>query len=174
VPDSPGSAARPTGRAPFVHAVQPQFYQADPAGVLFYGRVFELFHQAYAAFVEHVGIDYATHFGIRDYAVPIVHAEADCRAPIRPGERLAVEVVLERLGDSSITLSFAIRGPDGTIRATGREVHVAVDPRDFSKRPLPGSLRDAMSPWIADEPAPGGVPRDSAGQSETAGLSRPI
>jgi acyl-CoA thioesterase FadM len=131
----------------FIHTIQPQFYQADPAGVLFYGRIFELFHQAYAALVVHAGIDYDAHFGIRRYAIPIVHAEADYRAPIRAGEHLSVHVAVERLGHSSLSLAFTVRGPAGEIRATGREVHVAVEPRTFAKIPLPDSVRAAFLPY---------------------------
>jgi acyl-CoA thioesterase FadM len=139
-------AARP---APFVHPVQPAFYQADPAGVLFYGRVFELFHQAYAALVTHAGVDYASHFGIREYAMPIVHAEADYRRPIRHGERLDVEVRVIRVGESSVELAFTILDATGDVRATGREVHVTVDASTFQTRPIPPELRAALTPYAS-------------------------
>lgn len=128
------------------------FFQADPAGVLFYGRVFELFHSAYAALVEAAGLDYADHFGIVSYALPVVHAEADYARPIRPGEPLLIGVTVARLGRSSVALRYAISGADGEVKATGREVHVAVDPKAFTTIPLPESVRRALAPW---EEAPG-------------------
>jgi YbgC/YbaW family acyl-CoA thioester hydrolase len=135
--------------SPFIHRVRPQFYQADPAGVLFYGRVFELFHQGYAALIEAAGVPYETHFGIRGYATPIVHAEADYKRPIRPGTDIDVAVSVERLGESSLTFAFRITDATGTVLATGREVHVTVDPASFTTRPLPDELRAALTPWLA-------------------------
>jgi YbgC/YbaW family acyl-CoA thioester hydrolase len=137
------------GPGRFVHPVQPTFYQADPAGVLFYGRIFELFHQAYAALVVRAGVPYQRHFGIGEYATPIVHAEADYRRPIRPGETLEVRLTVERLGESSITLAFEIVDAGGDIRATGREVHVTVDAHTFGTRPMPAELRAALEPYVA-------------------------
>ncbi len=107
--------------------------------------MFELFHEAYAALLEHVGVSYADHFGIVTYATPIVHAEADYRRPIRPGEHLTVELRLERLGESSLTMAFRVLGPDGDERATGRETHVTVDSERFVSIPIPAELRAALA-----------------------------
>lgn len=138
-----------------MHRLRPTFYQADPAGVLFYGRVFELFHQAFAAFIVAAGVPYETHFAIRDYAMPVVHAEADYRRPIRPGEELDVRVTLRRLGESSIGLGYEIVDAAGEVRATGTEVHVAVDAATFRKRPLPDVIRDAMAKFAPRPSRPG-------------------
>jgi acyl-CoA thioester hydrolase len=135
---------------PFRHAVRPAFYQADPAGVLFYGRVFELFHQGYAGLIEASGLPYDMHFGMRGYMVPVVHAEVDFKAPIRPGERLSVEVSVLRLGRSSITMGFRLVGPDGDERAKGRETHVAVDADSFTPIPIPDAVREALTPYLLE------------------------
>jgi 1,4-dihydroxy-2-naphthoyl-CoA hydrolase len=107
--------------------------------------VFELFHDAYAAMVEDLGVEYESHFGISAYATPIVHAEADYRRPIRPGEHLVVEVRVERVGESSFSLGFRIVDGEGVERATGHETHVTIDPSRFASIPLPDNLRAALT-----------------------------
>jgi acyl-CoA thioesterase FadM len=135
--------------ASFRYPVSARFFQADPAGVLFYGRIFELFHEAYAAFLAHAGVDYATHFGIHGYATPIVHAEVDYRRPIRPGEPLFIDVTLLELGRSSLSFAFLVEGADGVERATGRETHVTVHPETFATMEIPSGLRSALAPFEA-------------------------
>lgn len=137
--------------ASFRYPVAARFFQADPAGVLFYGRIFELFHEAYAAFLDHAGVDYATHFGIQGYATPIVHAEVDYRRPIRPGEPLFIDVSLLELGRSSITFAFLVVGADGLERASGRETHVTVHPETFATMEIPAKLRNALAPFEVPE-----------------------
>ncbi|MFQ5459346.1 MAG: acyl-CoA thioesterase [Anaerolineae bacterium] len=136
-------------RATFRHGLRARFYEADPAGVLFYGRLFELFHEAYAALLEAAGVEYTAYFGLEEFAAPVVHAEADYRAPIRPGDDLSLEVTVTRLGRTSITVAYAVHGGGGELKATGTETHVIVDRGGFKSMPLPSWLREALEPYLA-------------------------
>ena len=114
---------------PFEYTTQVRFHQADPAGVLFYGRVFELVNDAYEALVHAAGLGYDDHFGLRGYATPVVHVAADYRRPMAAGETLTVALDVARLGYSSLTLHFTVTGADGMERAIGEVVHAFVDVR---------------------------------------------
>lgn len=130
--------------APFAHTVRLRFHQADPAGVLFYGRVYELVNDAYEELVRDAGFEYDDHFGLTDYATPVVHVEADYKRPMLPGEVLTVELAITRLGRSSFTLAFSIVGADRQMRATGNIVHAFVNAETFNTIEIPGHVRAAL------------------------------
>ncbi len=123
----------------FEHRTRVRFHQADPAGVLFFGRLFELISDAYEEFVEAAG----------GMTTPIVHLEADYRQAVRVGESVSVRLRLERLGHSSMTYGFEVMGPDGSLRASGRVVHTFVRLPDFAKIPMPDHARRAFETLAA-------------------------
>jgi len=136
-------------RAPFDHTARVRFYQADPAGVLFYGRIFELVNDAYEELVRAAGIAFDDHFALRDTATPVVHVAADYRRPILAGEDVTVRLEVARLGTSSLHLDFAVLGPEGELRASGQVIHVFVDARTFAKVDVPERVREALAPFVA-------------------------
>jgi YbgC/YbaW family acyl-CoA thioester hydrolase len=131
--------------APFVSTVRLRFHQADPAGVLFYGRVYELVNDAYEELVRDAGFEYDDHFGLKEYATPVVHVEADYRRRMLPGELLTVELAVTRLGRASFTLGFSIIGPDRQVRATGSIVHAFVRADTFNTIEIPDNVRTALT-----------------------------
>lgn len=64
------------------------FQHVDAAGVLFFARLFEHAHQVYEGFMEVIGWPLPQLLGEGALMLPIVHAEADYRSPMR---RLATE-----------------------------------------------------------------------------------
>ena len=76
--------------------------------------------------------------------LPITHAEADYKKPIRVGDDLDVAVTLGGQTDHSFTLNYAFK-KDGTQVATASTRHVVVN-ADFSgKTPIPEALRQALN-----------------------------
>ena len=130
----------------FVHRHIVRFGDTDPAGIVFFARVFEYAHEAFEDCLAAGGLPLQTMLAQADWAMPLIHAEADYRAPMRLGEVLDVEVALAARSESSLTLAFAIRGAeDGKVRATVRHVHVAVDRANFAKRALPTVVVEAFA-----------------------------
>lgn len=121
-----------------------RFHLADPAGVLFYGRVFELVQEAYEAFCRENGLAIDAWMRLDGETTPVAHVEADYRAPMRVGERLTAVVTVSRVGRSSFTMSYAFCGPEGDVRATASVVHVHVDAATWAKVPIPGDLRAVL------------------------------
>jgi acyl-CoA thioester hydrolase len=79
-----------------------------------------------------------------DYA--IARLELDYRAPLLFADRLAhVEILPERVGNSSVTLKETLSAPDGRIVAEGRCVIVAWDAADARSRPLTDRERALLS-----------------------------
>jgi len=90
------------------YKTQIHFDQCDPAGIIFYGRVFELAHRAFERLVVESGIEWSDWFASKSFAVPIIHAEVDFQSPLRAGLQVDVEVKIETVGNTSVGFSYRI------------------------------------------------------------------
>jgi len=120
-----------------------EFSMCDTAGILFFSRVFELFHSAYEEFIQtgDLEIDY---FKFEKYAVPILKIEADFKAPIRLHETLNIVITVTQAKDSTFELTTNFIDENGTIRAIVKSVHIFVNINDFSKTNIPDDIRQIL------------------------------
>ena len=118
-----------------------RFQDVDAGGVLFFGRIFDYCHQAYEEFVASAGVDPARYFAGDDYLVPIVHAEADYRTPIRHGERVTVAIEVSRVGRASVGLRYRVTGPKDDLRVEVATIHAFVERAAMKPIPIPAPLR---------------------------------
>jgi 1,4-dihydroxy-2-naphthoyl-CoA hydrolase len=132
---------------PFTHVVTVRFNEVDRAGIAFFGRVFEWCHEAYEELFSAAGLAMQEIFDRESWGMPLVHAEADYRRPMRLGDRLAIDVRVERVGSRSVTFAYTVRGEGkagGDIRATARLVHAFIHLASFTPRQVPACVRDAL------------------------------
>lgn len=129
---------------PHEHVVH--FSETDPAGILFFSRAFEICHHAFEAFLADRGFPLARVLTDVDWLLPLVHAEVDFRAPLRLGDRVRVDVSVERLGKGSITFAFALSTVERGLVATARHVHASIDHATWQARPLPDEVRAHLGP----------------------------
>lgn len=127
----------------FEHEITVRFRDVDRAGIVYFGCIFDYCHIAVEAMLEALDCGIAANFEDSDgFGFPLVHLDADFKAPMLHGDKLTVSIQVETLGTKSMTLAFAIRGPRQTapnadLRATARFVHACVSVQSFSPRPLP-------------------------------------
>lgn len=136
----------------FVHPVRARFGDCDPAGIVYFPVIHDWFHQAMEAwFDDGLGVPYRAMIEDRRVGLPAVHSEADFRAPCRLGDLLAVGLSVDRIGERSIDLVYALTGeaPDD-IRATGRTVVCTVDLDTMEAVPVPDDLRERMIRFIPE------------------------
>lgn len=87
------------------------FKHCDPAGIVFYPRYAEMVNDVVEHWFKHgLGCDFATLHGPRATAIPVVKLQMDFESPAFLGETLAAELVVDRLGKSSLGLHIALRG----------------------------------------------------------------
>ena len=129
-----------------VHEHVVHFSETDPAGILFFSRVFEICHHAFEAFLAERGFLIARVLTAVDWLLPLVHAEADFAAPVRLGDKIQVDVKVERLGAGSITFVFALSTAGRGLVATVRHVHAAIDRATWQPRKLPDEVRTHLGP----------------------------
>lgn len=91
---------------PFPFFCSVPFHMADPAGILFFGNAFSLFHQAFEHFVtECLEIPWNTWFQNPEWIVPIRHAEAEYLKPLLAGEMCKISLSLTAVSSSSFTIA---------------------------------------------------------------------
>jgi 1,4-dihydroxy-2-naphthoyl-CoA hydrolase len=126
------------------HETSVKLHHTDAAGLLFFGHQFHLAHDAYEQLMEEIGFSFAHIIAETSFLVAIVRAEADFTAQLYVGDRLTIQVMVEKLGETSYTLAYDLvqpeRGPVGSVRT----VHVCIDKKTRQKRQLPNDLRRAL------------------------------
>ena len=113
--------------------------QTDATGVLFFPRQLELALQAFEAFLR------AKDFPLLSllaghYLFPVVHAEATYLAPICVGDKLAIELSVVSVGESSVTFAYTFTRAAVCV-GKALLVHVATDRTTRASIPVPDAWR---------------------------------
>lgn len=148
--------AEPVHRVP----VRVGWGDCDPAGIVYFPRFFEIFHEAMESwFHDHLGVPYRDVIVGRKLGFPSVHTEADFAAASAFGDTLLVEQRVERLGRTSVTLAYRVLDalePELPPRVTGRTVcaFMDLDPHSATFRravELPADLRARVESFMRGE-----------------------
>ena len=128
----------------FAFTTPVRFQDVDVAGVLFFGRIYDYLHLAYEEFWVSAGVDRAYFFAGAPWVVPIVHSEADYKAPIRHGDTIRVGIDVVKVGKASFELRYAVTGGAESglsdLRVAARTVHA------FALRATEGRLKPTSIP----------------------------
>lgn len=126
----------------FSSKVKVYFFDADPAGIIFYASLFKFAHSAYEEFLKSLKTD-SNYFFDENYVLPIIHAEGDYKKPIKVGDELTINVSVAQVRDSSFELNYNFI-IDDQIMATAKTVHISVNKKTFAKTSLPDELREKL------------------------------
>ena len=124
-----------------------RFQDIDAAGILFYPRALEYFHDAYLAHLAAKGIDLPRVLRERTWGAPIVRVEADFKSPMRYGDEIVVAIENAELGRSSLGVHYRVRanGDPTRVYCSGKTVHVFIDPASMRPREIPEDVRGALA-----------------------------
>lgn len=123
--------------AAFTHARRVRFQDVDAAGIVFYPRVLEYFHDAYVAWMDAENLGFAEAVLSREWGAPIKHVEATFVRPMKFGDDVSVELVGCRLDGSDIWLAYRILSRGGALVAFGHTHQVSIDLATFKRSALP-------------------------------------
>ncbi len=131
------------------------FQDIDAAGIVFFARVFDYFHNAFVAHLDDRGVSLPAVIAGGVWGAPLAHAEADYKFPLRFGDHVRAEIVHGEVGETSVTIHHQIvSGADPVrVHAVGKTVHVVIDRKTFRPRPVPTELRNAYLPKHATSAA---------------------
>jgi 1,4-dihydroxy-2-naphthoyl-CoA hydrolase len=126
---------------PFHHPHTVRLYETDGAGILFYGQIFTLVHNAHEELLIRAGLSPQQIIQHHPFSIPLGHAEADYLSPIRLGEQLQLTVTVAHIGQHSFSLKTVVNGyrdDTPTLRkAVVKTVHVTIDAGSGESIPLP-------------------------------------
>lgn len=129
----------------FVESRAIRFQDIDAAGIIFYPRVLEMFHDTYEGFLAFAGCPLPEVLQSGTWLAPVRHAEADYFKPLRYGDQIAVEICRAHLSETEATLGYRIARPaGGEVCVVGQVVHTFVDRATFKRTPIPGPVRRAL------------------------------
>ncbi len=116
-----------------------RMHDIDAAGVVFYARYFYFAHNAYEDWLDS-----------RPYTIsrildsgrilPIVHTEADFKAPIALNENIVIKLFLTEKREHSFALEYQFYNTQDELKAVIQTVHVCLDANSRKKISLPSEL----------------------------------
>ena len=127
----------------FVERRAIRFQDIDAAGIIFYPRVLEMFHDAYAGFLAFAGSPLREVMQRDSWLAPVRHAEADYFKPLRLGDEVRVEICRAHAAETEATLGYRIARGD-EVCVVGQVVHTFVERATFKRTPLPAEVRRAL------------------------------
>lgn len=128
--------------------VVPRYAEVDQQGVVFNGHYLTWFDEACTGFLDHLGVSYP---GLIDsgHDIQVVHSEIDYLSGVRWRDSVRVAVHAERIGSTSFTLGFTVlrrnASTDEHPAIRGKNVYVVISTEDWAKRPIPETLRKALT-----------------------------
>lgn len=152
---------------PFEHHFIVRLHDTDAAGLLFFGHLFRHAHDAYESFMTVIGFPLERLIRDGQTRLPLAHAEADYRLPLRHGDPVRVWLRVATLRRRSFAIDYRFINAGDEVAATARTVHVLVgsarlDPGEIAgeQRPgkdaaaidaLPPALRTALSAYLPED-----------------------
>ncbi|GAB4296005.1 MAG: hypothetical protein Kow0098_18870 [Ignavibacteriaceae bacterium] len=111
----------------FIYNTKIKFTDCDPAGVMFFGKIFEICHNAYQEMIDSFNLkeDFWTS---KKFAVPIIHSEADYLKPLVTGDKIVIEITVSNLKSFMFDLYYECKNEKGEICDRIRTTHVFIDP----------------------------------------------
>lgn len=135
--------------APYVHQRSIRFGETDAATIVYTARFFEYALDAIDAwYVDVLTVSLYELNVDHKLSCPFVHASIDFKAALRPGDELAVTVLIKSLGRSS--LSFRVLGTsgNGSLSFVGTFTLVFVDATTMRSIPIPEAIADRIRTYM--------------------------
>ncbi|MBK1656334.1 acyl-CoA thioesterase [Allochromatium vinosum] len=129
----------------FRYELHIRLHDTDAAGRLFFAHLFRHAQDALEAFMEHIGYPIDAMLRDGEILLPLTHAEADYRRPMRHGDRIRVEVRVEDLRRRSFAIGYRFLNEAGEEMATARTIHVLVTDETHVGESLPETLRAGLA-----------------------------
>lgn len=125
----------------FVTQIQVRFGDVDPAGIVYFPKIYDFLHQAFEELWDvHVGKRYYHLLGEEQLGFPLVHSEVDFKHPLHFGDRPLVRVTTFKVGRSSLGLHYRVL-LDEVLCVDAHMTVVCVELEDLASREIPEAYR---------------------------------
>ncbi|GMR24952.1 MAG: hypothetical protein BMS9Abin39_0224 [Ignavibacteria bacterium] len=119
------------------------FFDCDPAGILFYGNIFFLCHSAYEEMISSFDLK-LNYWQNEEFVVPITRSNANYLNPLKTGDELTIDVNVSELRKSSFELSYTCRNQSGDLCIEVKTVHVFIDKNSWQKKESPPEIKEKL------------------------------
>ncbi|MCG6913976.1 acyl-CoA thioesterase [bacterium BMS3Abin03] len=119
------------------------FYDCDPAGILFYANIFRMCHSAYEKLVSTFELK-KDYWRNDEFAVPIIKSSADYIKPFKSGDEINIQVSVSDLRESSFELTYKCTNQFKDFCAEVKTVHVFVDKKSWQKANLLSEIVEGL------------------------------
>jgi len=123
------------------------FYDCDPAGILFYAKIYELCHSAYEEMIQSFNLK-EDYWSNEDYIVPIIHSEATYHKPLVYNSFVEIELSVANLSSSAFKLFYACKNENGELCVEVKTTHVFVDKKTWKKKQIKDDVRAGLTPHL--------------------------
>lgn len=124
------------------------FFDCDPAGIIFYSRLFDFCHSAYEQLIDSFELD-EDYWNNSVYVVPIIHTECDYYRPIKYGDEIEIQLSVSNLKNSSFELTYTLLLNNEKC-ALVKTVHVFVNREDWNKMNIPDNIMIGLQRQLAE------------------------
>ena len=115
------------------------FYDCDPAGILFYAKLFEINHSVYEEMISSFNLK-LNYWDNDKFAVPIIKTDGAYFKPLKAGETISISLTVTLKKENSFELTYEWTNKDGDLAAKARTVHVFVDKKNWVKIPIQADI----------------------------------
>ena len=119
------------------------FFNCDPAGIMFYGNIFYFCHSAYENLISSFNLDF-DYWNNEDFFVPIIHSSAVYLKPLKYEDDVVIEINVTQLKESSFELSYNCKNQKGELCANVKTVHVFINKETWKKKKMDDTIKKGL------------------------------
>ncbi|MFH0736618.1 MAG: acyl-CoA thioesterase [bacterium] len=110
----------------FEYNTRVNFYNCDPAGILFFAEIFKFAHSAYEVFLTNLNLN-KNYFNDDKIALPIIKTSAEYSKPLKSGEKIKIQLFVTQIKENSFEISYNIYDNSNELCCKVVTVHVCID-----------------------------------------------
>lgn len=125
-----------------------RFQHCDPAGIVFYPRYYEMFHQVIEDWFANALNKSHPELINNDIGIPLVHAKCDFLSSSHIGDIVTFNLILKEIGRSSFTLQISGKvGETDLLEAELILAFVSIE-AEMKSIPIPENIRLPMMDYL--------------------------
>jgi len=127
----------------FTSTIKIPFHLCDPAKILFFGSLYEIYHQFLENHIDAFDISWEDWFK-QSYGAPIRGLKTSYNRPLAFGKTYKAHLKIKHVGESTVTFLFEVEGENKAIHVTTEVTHCFVDSEVREKMNVPTKIKEAF------------------------------